>query len=374
MIDAELPLMIGENGESAANCFGQNTNSFFPDIASNQSFNYFYSASTDCKTEPSVGNNNVVVAQVFQQGIYCEEIGPFNIETPGSGNNGQINLQNFEAESACRTCILDSIDLYINKVIAKGGDNPRTVVVETGAATADLRSTERMLDQWIDFGIYVGLKLKDYEYLENILSPMKTWDLQTKHFGVKMIKNDLVGARAKLTSMPANNEIQVYFKDVQSLNLRYLEGFDNENELMKADLENLMNIAYSKTSVSGYAKGLFFQMTGTYLENEYPELEEMAKEMEAKAEKKEVIIPKTDDESIRIFPNPATDRLEIIAAGNILISKCVLTDFNGRVIFQKFLNKNSLTLDLQTLVSGIYFVKITDEYGDISIEKIIINK
>lgn len=373
MIDAELPPIIGNNGESAANCFGENTSSFFPDIASDQPLNYFYSASTDCKTDPSV-NSMVTVTQVFQEGLYCEAIGPFNVENPGGGNSGQIGLHNFEPESACRTCILDSIDLYITKVVAKGGNNPRTVAVESGPETADLKSTERVLNQWIDFGIYVGLKLKDYDYLENILSPMKTWDLQTKHFGLKLIKNDLVGAQAKLASMPANDTKQVYFKEVQSLNLRYLRGFNNENMLTKIDLENLIEIAYSKTSVSGYAKGLFFQMTGTYLENEYPELEEMAKEMEANAEKKEAIFSKTDDGPIRIFPNPATDRIEIVASDNILISNCVLTDFSGSVVFQESVNKNSLTLDLQNLVSGIYLVKIIDEHGDVTIEKIIVNK
>gem|GEM_PF-1799303 len=374
MLDAALPFMIGENGESAANCFGESANSFLPDIASNQPFNYFYSESMDCKTEPSIGNNNVIVTQVFEEGDYCQEIGPFNIENPGSGNGGQIDLQNFEAESACRTCILDSIDLYIDKVVAKGGNNPRTVVVETGTITADLRSTERNLDQLIDFGIYVGLKLKDYEYLERILSPMKSWDLQTKHFGIKMIKNDLAGAQAKLASMPANNTAQIHFKEVQLLNLRYLEGFDNENELTATDLQGLMDVAYSKDPVSGYAKGLFFQITGTYLPNEYPELEKMAKNMKEQAEKKEADAYIANNHAIRIFPNPATDRLEIVASDNTGISKCVLTDFSGRVVLQQSVNKNSLTLDLQDVVSGIYLVKIIDEHGEVTIEKIIVNK
>ncbi len=373
MLDAALPFMIGENGESAANCFGESANSFLPDIASSQPFNYFYSESMDCKTEPSVGNNNVMVTEVLEEGVYCEEIGPFNIENPGSGNGGQIDLQNFEAESACRPCILDSINLYIDKVVVKGGDNPRTVAFESGPATSDLRSTERTLDQWIDFGIYVGLKLKKYEYLENILSPMKTWDLQAKHFGIKMMKNDLAGAQTKLASMSANNTKQVYFKEVQLLNLKYLRGFDRENELTATDLQRLIDIADSKTSVSGYAKGLFFQMTGTYLESEYPELEEMAKNMKERAKKKEAITSRIGDEFIRVFPNPATDRLEIVSSGDRLISTCVLIDLNGSIILQKSVNKNSLTLDLQDTVSGMYLVKIIDENGNIIIEKVIVN-
>jgi len=203
---------------------------------------------------------------------------------------------------------------------------------------------------------------------------MKTWDLQTKHFGLKMMKNDLAGAQAKLASLPANNTKQIYFKEVQSLNLRYLQGFDKENKLTKNDLQRLMEIAYSETSISGYAKGLFFQITGTYLPNEYLELEEMAKEMQEKGKKRETDAYKTTDQAMRIFPNPATDRLEIVSSDNILISRCVLTDFSGKVVFQQSVNKNSLTLDIQNVVSGIYLVKVIDEHGEVTIEKIIVNK
>lgn len=184
MLDADLPINSGDDGESAANCFGETTNSFLPDIASNQPFRYFYHESTDCKTVPSIGNNNVILTQVFEEGDYCQAIGPFNVENPGNG--GPVDITNFDAESACKTCILDSIDLYIHKVTTKGGINPRTGIA-VGTEAADLRRTERILNQWIDFGIYVGLKLKDYSYVENILSPMKIWDLETKHYGLQLI-------------------------------------------------------------------------------------------------------------------------------------------------------------------------------------------
>jgi len=109
---------------------------------------YFFSESSDCKTEPFGGNNNVIA-----EGIYCEEIGPFNIDNPGNGNIGLV----------------------------------------TRALTADLLSIERLLNQWIDFGIYVGLKSKDYQYVENILiSEVSLMDVQGKLITHRIVnKNSL---------------------------------------------------------------------------------------------------------------------------------------------------------------------------------------
>ncbi len=373
-LDVNLPPMLGDNGESSANCFGDNANQFFPDLASDseQALLYYYKENSNCNNEPSIFGD-VMLFEALQEGSYCDGvIGPFNIDNPGNG--GEIEISNFDPESACKTCILDSIDLYVDKVVVKGGVNPRTGEVSTNVEQADLSKTERTLNQWIDFGTYVGLETYDFGFVEDILSPMKTWELQTKHFGLQLYKNDLEAAKLKLASLPMDDIEQVFFKEVQELNLRYLEGFNEDNPLTQTDLQELFDIAYASTTVSGYAKALFYQMTGTYLPTEYPEIEEMYINMEEQANEKETIIKGNNTSSIRIFPNPAIDQLRVISSNNRLIIKCLVTDFQGKVIINRTMNKPSLTLDLMNVTAGIYLIKIIDEKGTVTTRKIVVSK
>ena len=66
-----------------------------------------------------------------------------------------------------------------------------------------------------------------------------------------------------------------------------------------------------------------------------------------------------EEEAIAIFPNPATDALNItgISTGNVLIY-----DLSGRVVLESAVDN---TVDVSALTSGMYLVKITDMHGNV---------
>jgi len=52
-----------------------------------------------------------------------------------------------------------------------------------------------------------------------------------------------------------------------------------------------------------------------------------------------------------------------------------ITDINGKHVYSDFFeNKNTFSVNLKNKNNGIYFIKITDSSGEISMKKIIINK
>ncbi len=87
-------------------------------------------------------------------------------------------------------------------------------------------------------------------------------------------------------------------------------------------------------------------------------------------------ITNTDDldtqSSFSIYPNPATDKLRVISSDNRLITECLLTDFQGRIIIDKLVNKSNLTLDLLNVMPGIYLIKIIDEGGRLTTKKVVV--
>lgn len=78
--------------------------------------------------------------------------------------------------------------------------------------------------------------------------------------------------------------------------------------------------------------------------------------------------------TFKLFPNPNNGVFSILM-DKVKSGKLDITDINGKNIYSEFFeNKNTLSVNLKNKNNGIYFIKITDMTGEISIKKIIINK
>lgn len=74
------------------------------------------------------------------------------------------------------------------------------------------------------------------------------------------------------------------------------------------------------------------------------------------------------NQNIILFPNP-TNGIISIASTNSELAQVQLYDCLGKLV--KIQNSNFDTIDLSNLSSGIYFCKITDNFGELEIKKII---
>ena len=77
--------------------------------------------------------------------------------------------------------------------------------------------------------------------------------------------------------------------------------------------------------------------------------------------------------SLSIYPNPAIDNL-IISINSFITdqSSLIITDISGRIIFTSQLNSPTTEINISDFASGMYFVKIYTEVGEM-IEKFIKN-
>ena len=86
-------------------------------------------------------------------------------------------------------------------------------------------------------------------------------------------------------------------------------------------------------------------------------------------------VPVINAKSIKAFPNPVTDKL-VIQTGNSLISTrdLLITDLSGKIYRGMNINKTgpySLEINMSTLKSGIYFIKVKsgDQYKVVKVFK-----
>jgi hypothetical protein len=79
-----------------------------------------------------------------------------------------------------------------------------------------------------------------------------------------------------------------------------------------------------------------------------------------------------DDEEIRVYPNPAQDRVNI--EGNLLrVATAKVYDARGKEVYSFSLNSRVNTLDVASWPAGTYTIELITERG-VSVKKLIISR
>ena len=74
-----------------------------------------------------------------------------------------------------------------------------------------------------------------------------------------------------------------------------------------------------------------------------------------------------DESDITIAPNPAVDQLNVVVKNdNFQVSKLFVIDMAGRVVDAQNVQDNSISLDVNALSSGMYFLRLTDGKNNVT--------
>ncbi len=81
----------------------------------------------------------------------------------------------------------------------------------------------------------------------------------------------------------------------------------------------------------------------------------------------------TSDAGVSIFPNPATDKLNIFISQNNVYTKVQLIDETGRLVEEKSITSSTTTFDRGNLSSGLYIARLIKFDGSSTTKKLIFN-
>ena len=353
--EATIRSFVGSSENPAGNCFS-GSNNISVDNASN-SFNYLYS-NVACQN-PSGSGFNKILSDANPNNGCSNGRSPFaNIDPDGDGELG-LSEASYNAENICKPCILDSIALWANKVTNLGGDDLYTAAEEINVypTEAQLRA-ERILLEWINYGIFSALNAKDYSFATEILTPLKKWEYESQLFGIIMLKRDYSEAESFLDNMSENNLNESYFKYIQQINLKiYTNPSDSTAEVTQLMLDSLEIIALSKYPVKGYAASLHYFITG-----EDVVLEKLLEEEKAEEKEGEVVLANSVIANVEfsVFPNPVSDHLTIETETEL--TSLSVYDLNGKNWILS--NAGNLKrIDTSRLPKGLYILQATNEFG-----------
>ncbi len=71
--------------------------------------------------------------------------------------------------------------------------------------------------------------------------------------------------------------------------------------------------------------------------------------------------PESSNNSLVVYPNPATDNVTIVRQGKGNNAVFTITDVNGKVILKENMTAASVTINTQKLAAGTYFVQIVED-------------
>jgi poly(3-hydroxybutyrate) depolymerase len=74
-----------------------------------------------------------------------------------------------------------------------------------------------------------------------------------------------------------------------------------------------------------------------------------------------------------VYPNPANTYLNVIFTNNNATYAVELSDITGRVVKSDITSEPAYVLDRGNLVSGVYFLKVSNKKGEASVRKVIFN-
>jgi len=144
--------------------------------------------------------------------------------------------------------------------------------------------------------------------------------------------------------------------------------------LTHGEISYLQEIAMGCDDNTGEEVAIARSMLSLYENNRYPRLDECMSEIVRPRNVKERYIT---DNKLLIFPNPATDRVNILVRlGKSEVGKIRIIDVQSNIVYNHIINNNinTLEIDIKSFNSGMYFIIYKSINGDEHIEKLIIEK
>ncbi len=218
-------------------------------------------------------------------------------------------------------------------------------------------------------GEYNGL---DYMLLHNLF-----WLATVSQYPANINYNPSV---YKASSIVATNQITCSVPvDISSSSLnfisgksiRLLSGFkvkSSANHSFKAEIGGGFGAVYKKLPLTGYNSCSDYIDTDELIKKKSNYKNE-EKNSGGSLDNSEVIEIFNND--INLFPNPVIDKLNIVSQHNILLIKIEVYNLANNLVMIQNSPETNIILDVSNLISGMYFVKVTDENNQVYTKKII---
>ncbi len=328
----------GGAGRPAGNCLQSTL-----DISTNNSLSFTYFVTPQPSiTHCTPTDNN------------CQR--PTNNLSDGGSNNYFLGNGNWNGPNGCGS---------------GGGDGlaPPTIVIARNLETSALLAWQQNPGDLSLKKIYNEMKLQTrnairteiknalatYSYQDaiNLLIPNYSEFELNLAFAIRIQEGNFTAAANLLSTMPTNNQNEIWHKQIQAINLERAQL--GSNYILNNEKDQLLTqIMNSNSSERSFARSLLALLKGgSYAFDVLPN--ELPAEPRVKSQLK------LENEYFRISPNPAKDYIEVWVKNSNMFETLELVNLSGTVTQrQSIKGKSNIKFELSDCISGSYFIKAID--------------
>ncbi len=219
------------------------------------------------------------------------------------------------------------------------------------------------------------LEERDFIAAENILIGENPEIEKRLLYGISLKKGDLEEAENRLEMIGTNNTENLFFTQTQEIYLETIESLEPFS--LTDDQKNILeNIISTQNASKGVAESLL--MTYDTENYELPEIACSECKCSAELNEKEHSTEDKVVSAIKVYPNPATDLININTTEierNVSV-KVEIYDSRGALVMAKAYpeNPSRLTINTNDFNAGLYFLQVYQEDKLIFTDKLILMK
>lgn len=351
----------GSQANPAGNCFSHTAPDIFQ-IGTGQNFNYhFYdpNAAVDCQ-EPLTQGSYLKNASPIRPENCDGKIGPFQgIDPDGDGVIPPVIIPGdttiLDGDTLigdpviCWPCIKDSIRYWTDMWLDHDPDGDGDDDDLSEANNEAYYQAYQMQDEWTNYGLALAQESNQYNQAVYLLNDLPGFRWKARLFGIYILGGQFEQAQNVLNEVQPSNTDESNFKATQVINLLRLQSLD-PYQATSSHLSTLYNITYSNLPSAGYARSLYYIMTGQYLDINLPELPSGGG-------------PRSREDLMfepKLHPNPTSNLVFIDFPTFVNNSFLKVYDVQGSLVQTLKLDQtNNVSIDLSNQNQGLYFIKLT---------------
>jgi len=226
-------------------------------------------------------------------------------------------------------------------------------------------TAERCLSKFKGQLYELFLEDHDFAAAQALFTPARNFSDHIAIFSTKLAENDLTGADQYLNQIPYSNQSELDFEITQRINLLRLQNGPGYS-FSGSQLNSIYVISKKDHTYAGLAKGLYYQITGlidpvvfnlpsTEVDNRTSDINTFVKK------------------DFKVYPNPVKDVLNLDLFG-YEDADLIITEMSGRVIYEESLIANTLTINTDRWLPGVYIIQIMNDEEVVERRKIAVTK
>jgi|GEM_PF-3119649 len=347
---------------AASNCFSGNGAFDFLYFGNNNLVYYTPDEDTDAPAcmIPADYSNIQFVAKYIETECQTGFVNPNNNGgSPNSTNNTPIECVTNMTGTSFNDFLSQYNSIRTRRANMSSDDNTNTQTNEL--EISQLSFCERVLVRYI---------INEYLTDNNIDAAVRfyknaSWfDQRKKGYSLLLNKKRYTEAKTYLNQMTAVTKEEREYIAIARINIDYHRNLDTYNAT-GSDLNRIRSFANEDHAYAAHAIGLYYLLTGEWIDRTYPDLPIRQRSSDYKKNSKE--------KEYSIFPNPTQDELNIHISNNIDNNLIIeLWDMLGNKVLEKEFNDDQVSFSTKNMTKGVYLVKIKQENQELYTQKILL--